>query len=116
MRAQMFRPRLVTVATSVFVAGLCNAFIYTGGYLAILAIEFLMKGGGGATFAGAVAAFIVTLMFTLLLSSIITFLLAFPIAAISLALGFTGVRAFIVAPAIGAALACAIASLLDLEL
>jgi hypothetical protein len=57
-----------------------------------------------------------TLAFTLLVSCIFTFLLAFPIAIVSRTFGFTGQRAFIVGPAIGAVLACAIASVLDVAL
>lgn len=112
----MKKPPTMAVATSVFMAGIGNAFIYTLGYVALVAIQFLTKDSGDATFASATTAFIITLMFTLLLSTIITFLLAFPIAAICRALGFTGKRAFLIAPAIGAALACGIASALDVAL
>ena len=59
------------------------------------------------------SAFIIALMFTLLLSSIITFLLAYPIAVVCRLFGLTGNRAFLIAPALGAALACWIASALD---
>lgn len=107
------KPRLMAVATAVFVAGMGNAFIYSFGYLAILIVQFATRGGGGASFGGAVGSFIITVLFTLLMSSIITFLLAFPIAAMCRWRGYTGLRAFLVAPAIGAALACWIASKMD---
>jgi hypothetical protein len=113
---KMQKPSYMAVATAVFMAGISNAFIYTLGYVAMVAIQFVFKGGGGASFGSATTAFIISLMFTLLLSSIITFLLAFPIAVICRKLGFVGSRAFIVAPAVGAALACWIASVLDVAM
>ncbi len=110
----MPKPRAMTVATSVFIAGIGNALIYTLGFLAILVVRFLTMGGGGATIGSSVSALLITLILSLLLSSLITFLLAFPIAAVCLALGFTGVLAFILAPAVGSAIACAIGALMHL--
>ena len=112
----MQRPGLLSIATAVFVAGIVNALVYTLGYLAILIIQFVTRGGDGASFGGALGSLIVTLLFTLLLSSIITFVLAFPIAAICGWRGFTGIRSYLIAPAIGAAITCGIASLLDVAL
>lgn len=112
----MQKPGYFAVATAVFMAGIGNALIYVLGYVAMVAIQFLTKDAGGASFASASTAFIIALMFTLLLSSIITFLLAFPIAVICRLFGFTGTRTFIFAPAVGAALACLIASVLDVAL
>lgn len=94
-------------------AGIGNALIYVPGYVAMVAIQFLTKEAGGASLASAISAFIIALMFTLLLSSIITFLLAYPLAVVCLLLGFTGNRAVLIAPALGAALTCWIASALD---
>ncbi len=74
---------------------------------------FLTGDSGDAAFASASSAFIISLMFTMLLSCIITFLVAFPIAVICRTFGFTGSRAYLVAPAVGAALVCWIASALD---
>lgn len=111
----MHKPSPMAVATSVFMAGINNAFIYALGYVALVAIQFLTKGGEG-NFGSALTAFIMILIVALVLSSIITFLLAFPIAMICRLCGFTGKRAFIVAPAIGAAVACGVASLLDVVL
>ena len=113
---RMGKPRLMTVATAVFCAGIVNALVYTFGYLAILIIQFVVRGGDGASFGGAVGSLIITLLFTLLISGIITFLFAFPIAALCRWRGWTGIRAFILAPAIGAAAVCAIASMLDVAL
>ena len=112
----MSRPRPMAVATAVFIAGIGNAFIYTLGYLVILIAQFAIKGGSGASLGGAIGSLVITLVFTLLISGIITFLLAFPIAMICRAFRFVGNRAFVVAPAIGAALACAIARLMDVAL
>jgi hypothetical protein len=109
----MIKPGYFAIATSVFMAGICNAFIYTLGYVAMVVIQFVAKGSGGASFASATSAFVIALMFTLLLSSIITFLLAYPIAIICRLFGLTGNRAFLCAPAIGAGLACWTASTLD---
>lgn len=112
----MAKHRLLAVATSVFAAGIVNALIYTLGYLVILIIQFALRGGDGASFGGAISSLIVTLLFTLLLSSIITFVLTFPIAVMCRWFGLTGVRSYIVAPAVGSAIACGIASLLDVAL
>jgi hypothetical protein len=112
----MKKPGYFAIATAVFMAGIGNALIYVLGYVAMVAIQFLTKDAGGATFGSALSAFIISLMFTLLLSSIITFLLAYPIAVVCRLFGFVGNRAFIIAPAIGAALACWIASVLDVAL
>ena len=112
----MQKPGYFAIATSVFTAGIGNALIYVLGYVAMVAIQFLTKDAGDATFASATSAFIIALMFTLLLSSIITFLLAFPIAALCRLFGWTGNRAFVIAPAVGAALACWIASALDVAM
>ena len=112
----MQKPSRLAVATAVFAAGLGNAFVYTLGFLALVLIQFVTKGGGGSTVGSAIGAFIVTLLFSLLLSSIITFVFAFPIAFICRAFGWIGPRAYIVAPAVGAAIVCAIASLLGVAL
>ncbi|WP_148649481.1 hypothetical protein [Novosphingobium barchaimii] len=112
----MNNPRMMAVATAVFAAGIVNALVYTLGYLAILIVQFAVRGGDGASFGGAVGSLIITLLFTLLISSLITFVLAFPIAAFCRWRGFTGLRSFVIAPAIGAAIACGIASLLAVAL
>ena len=112
----MLKPSPMAVATSVFMAGINNAFVYALGYVALVAIQFLTKGGGDGNFGSAITAFIMILIVALLISSIVTFLLAFPIAMICRLCGFTGQRAFIVAPAIGAAIACGVASILDVVL
>ena len=112
----MQKPSHMAIATSVFMAGIGNALLFTLGFVALVVIQFLTKDSGDASLASAASAFIITLMFTLLLSSIITFLLAFPIAVICRKFGWTGDRAFLVAPAVGAAVACWIASVLDVEL
>jgi hypothetical protein len=112
----MQKPGYMAVATAVFMAGISNAFIYTLGYVALVAIQFLMKNSGDATLGSATSAFIITLMFSLLLSTIITFVLAFPIAAICRKLGCIGNRSYLVAPAVGAVLACWVASKLDVAL
>ncbi|TVV74764.1 hypothetical protein [Sphingomonas solaris] len=103
----------MTVATAVFMAGIGNGLVYTLGYLFLLLIQFVTKGGGGANLGSAVTSLLVTLMFSTLLSCIITVVLALPIALVCRWLGWTGTRAFVIAPAVGAAIACAIASLLD---
>lgn len=112
----MQKPGYMAIATATFMAGMGNAFIYTLGYAALVVIQFLTKESGDATLSSAATAFIIALMFTLLLSSIITFLLAFPIAIICRTFGFVGNRAYILAPALGAGLACWIASVLDVAL
>ncbi len=111
----MTKPKLMAVATAVVIAGIGNALIYTLGFVALLVFQFVTQDVGGATLASASSALIITLMFTLLLSTIITFILAFPIALICRAFGLIGTKAFIIAPAIGAALACWVASKLDVE-
>lgn len=111
----MAKPKLMAVATAVVMAGIGNALIYTLGFVALLLFQFITKDAGGATLGSATSALIITLMFTLLLSTIITFILAFPIALICRAFGLIGTKAFIIAPAIGAALACWVASKLDVE-
>ena len=111
----MTKPKLMAVATAVVMAGISNALIYTLGFVALLVFQFITKDAGGATLGSASSALIITLMFTLLLSTIITFVLAFPIALICRAFGLIGTKAFIIAPAIGAALACWVASKLDVE-
>jgi hypothetical protein len=111
----MTKPKLMAVATAVVMAGISNAIIYTLGFVVLLIFQFLTKDAGGATLASASSALIITLMFTLLLSTIITFILAFPIALICRAFGFMGSKAFLIAPAIGAAFACWVASKLDVE-
>lgn len=113
MGKNMYKPGSMAVATSIFTAGIINAFIYALGYVALVAIQFLTKDTGDATLSSATTAFIMILIVSLVLSTIITFLLAFPIATICRLCGFTGTRAFIIAPAIGAAFACWVASLLD---
>lgn len=112
----MQKPGYFAVATAVFTAGISNAFIYTLGYVALVAIQFITKDSGDATLASATTAFIITLMFSLLMSTIITFILAFPIAAICRLLGFTSNLSYLVAPAVGSALACWVASKLDVAL
>lgn len=113
MGNNMHKPGSMAVATAIFTSGIINAFIYTLGYVALVAIQFLTQDAGDATLTSAITAFIMILIVSLVLSTIITFLLAFPIATICRLCGFTGTGAFIVAPAIGAALACWVASLLD---
>jgi hypothetical protein len=112
----MRKPSALSVATAVFTAGICNALIYSLGYIVLVALQFLTKGGGGANFGSAATAFIMTLAFSLLISSIVTFLLAFPIAVICRAFGFTGQWAFVFGPTIGAALVCFIASRFDVAM
>ena len=109
----MAKPSILAVATSVFMAGIGNALIYTAGFVLLVTVQFLTKGSDGGSFASALSAFIITLIFTLLLSSIITFILAFPIALVCRWFNLTGNTAFLVAPAVGAGIACAIASVLD---
>ncbi|UVO53679.1 hypothetical protein [Sphingomonas sp. SUN039] len=104
---------MLAVATSVFMAGIINALIYTMGFVVLVAIQFLTQGPGGGSFTSAITAFIITLIFTLLLSSIITFVLAFPIALVCRWFNLTGNLAFMIAPAVGAGFACALASVLD---
>ena len=111
----MTKPKLMAVATAVVMAGIGNALIYTLGFVALLVFQFVTKNTGGATLASASSALIITLMFTLLLSTIITFILAFPIALICRAFDMIGTKAFMIAPATGAALACWVASKLDVE-
>ena len=112
----MRKPGIMAVATSIFMAGIVNALIYTAGFVLLVAVQFVTKGSGGGSFTSALSAFIITLIFTLLLSSIITFILAFPIALICRWFRLTGNTAFLIAPAVGAAIACAIASVLDVAL
>ena len=109
----MQKPGYFAIATAVFTAGIGNALIYVLGFVAMVVIQFLTKDAGGASIASALSAFIIALMFTLLLSSIITFLLAYPIAVVCRLFGLTGNRAFLIAPALGAAFACWVASALD---
>ncbi len=109
----MQKPGYMAIATSVMMAGISNALIYTLGYAALVVYLFASGDSGDASLASATSAFIISLMFTLLLSSIITFLVAFPIALICRKLGFIGNRAFLIAPAMGAALVCWVASKLD---
>lgn len=114
--AIMKKPGKFAVATAVFLAGIGNAFIYVMGYALLVVIQFVTGDSGDATLSSASTSFVIALMFTLLLSTIITFLLAFPIATVCRAFGFTGKRSFLIAPAVGAALACWIASVLDVAL
>ncbi len=109
----MMKPKVMAVGTAVVMAGIGNALIYTLGFVALLLFQFATKDGGDATLASASSALIITLMFTLVLSTIITFLLAFPIALVCRVFGFTGNRAFAIAPGIGASFACWVASKLD---
>lgn len=109
----MTKPKLMAVGTAVVMAGIGNAFIYTLGFFALLIFQFVTKDAGDATLASAASALIITLMFTLLLSTIITFIVAFPVAFVCRLFGFIGNRAFVIAPAIGAALVCWVASKLD---
>ena len=110
------KPKRMAVATAIFTAGIGNAVVYTLGFLILVAIQFVTSSGGGATFGAAMSAFLVTFLVSLLLSSLITFIMTAPIAFLCRAFGFTGARAYLVAPAIGAAVACAIASLLGVAL
>lgn len=112
----MPKPGFMAIATAVVMAGITNALIYVLGYVALVVFLFLTGDSGDATLASASSAFIIALMFTLLLSTIITFLAALPIAVICRTFGFTGQRAYLIAPAIGAALVCWIASALDVAL
>ena len=107
----MTKPKLMSVGTAVVMAGISNALIYTLGFVALLLFQFVTKDAGGATLASASSALIITLMFTLFLATI----MAFPMALICRAFGFIGNRAFVIAPAIGAALVCWVASKLDVE-
>ena len=109
----MPKPSFMAIATAVMMAGISNALIYVLGYVALVIFLFLTGDSGDATLASASSAFIISLMFTLLLSCIITFLVAFPIAVICRTFGFIGKRAFLIAPAVGAVLVCWIASKLD---
>lgn len=111
----MTKPKYMSVATAVVMAGISNALIYTLGFVALLVFQFVTKDAGGATLASASSALIITLMFTLFLATIITFIVAFPMALVCRAFGFVGNRAFVIAPAIGAALVCWVASKLDVE-
>ncbi len=111
----MTKPKLMAVGTAVVMAGIANAFIYTLGFVALVVFQFITKDAGGATLASAGSAFLITLMFTLLLSTIITFVLAFPLAIICRAFGFIGTKAFVIVPALGAAFACWVVSLLDVN-
>lgn len=111
----MKKPKLMAVGTAVVMAGISNALIYTLGFVALLLFQFVTKDTGGATLASASSALIITLMFTLFLATIITFIVAFPMALICRAFGFIGNKAFVIAPAIGAALVCWVASKLDVE-
>ena len=106
----MTKPKLMSVGTAVVMAGISNALIYTLGFVALLLFQFVTKDAGGATLASASSALIITLMFTLFLATIITFIVAFPMALICRAFGFIGNRAFVIAPAIGAANRSALSS------
>lgn len=112
----MQKPGFMAIATAVMMAGISNALIYVLGYVALVVFLFLTKDSGDATIASATSAFIISLMFTMLLSCIITFLVAFPMAVICRTFGLIGKRSFVIAPAIGAALVCWIASALDVAL
>ncbi len=111
----MKKPATMAVATAVLMAGIGNALIYTLGFVALLLFQFATKDSGDATLASATSALIITLMFTLILATIITFIVAFPIALVCRMFGLLGNRAFVIAPAIGAALVCWVASKLDVE-
>lgn len=112
----MYKPSSMAVATSVFMAGITNAIVYTLGYVALVAIQFLTKDAGDVSFGSAFTAFIMIFVVSLVLSTVITFLLAFPIAMIFRLFGFTGPLAFLIGPAIGAAIACGVSSVLDVVL
>lgn len=96
----MTKPKLMAVGTAVVMAGISNALIYTLGFVALLLFQFATKDAGEATLASASSALIITLMFTLFLATIITFIVAFPMALICRAFGFVGNKAFVIAPAI----------------
>lgn len=95
----MRRPNLLGVAASVFVAGVCNALIYTLGFLILLLYNFFTKPGGDLSNIFTTA--LVTLVFTGIVLTFITVLIALPIALVFWAFGFTRKWAYLVAPAIG---------------
>lgn len=109
-------PSRMAVATAIFAAGIGNAVVYTLGFLILVAIQFATKSGGAATFGAAMSAFVVTFIVSLLLSTLITFIVTAPIAFVCRAFGFTSFLAYLIAPVIGAAIVCAVASLLGVAL
>lgn len=110
------KPAVMAIATSVLMAGIGNALIYSLGYAALVAFKFITQDSGDATFGSFLSAFIITLVFTMLLSNILTFVLAFPIALICRMFGWVGNRAYLIAPTVGAVLASWVASKLDVAI
>ena len=108
----MTKPSKMATATAVFTAGICNGLVYTLGFLLLVLVQFVTKGGSGASFVAVLSSFVVTLIFSTVLATLITFIVAFPIAMIFRAFKFLDWKAYLIAPAIGAVIACAIASLL----
>ena len=96
----MPRPSLLAVATSVFVAGISNALIYTLGFLILLVVQFLAKAGGGNLSDVMTTSFTI-LVFCVVIFTFITFVIGFPIALAFWTFGYTGKWAFVIAPAIG---------------
>ena len=104
----MRRPNLLGVMASIVIAGFCNALIYTFGFLVLLLYNFVTKPGGDI---GVIlTAVLTTLVFTGIVYTFITVIIAVPIALVFWAFGFTRRWAFLVAPAIGVVPVALIAS------
>lgn len=95
----MRRPNLLGVVATVFTAGVCNALIYTLGFFVLLLFNYFTKPGGDMD--AIVTTALVTLVFTSIVLTFITVLLALPIALVFWAIGYTRNWAFVIAPAIG---------------
>ena len=104
----MPRPNLLAVAVSVFVAGVSNALIYTLGFLILLMLQFLGKGGGHLQ--DVLTTSFTILVFCLVIFTAITFVIGFPIALVFWAIGYTGKWAYVIAPTIGLGLVLLMAS------
>ena len=66
-RMKTQKPAVMAIATSVLMAGIGNALIYSLGYAALVGFKFITQDSGDATFGSFLSAFIITLVFTMLL-------------------------------------------------
>ena len=76
----MRRPNLLGVVASVFTAGVCNALIYTLGFLVLLLYNFFTKPGGDI--GNILTTALVTLVFTSIVLTFITVVIGLPIALV----------------------------------
>lgn len=106
----MRRPSVMAVAIAIFTAGICNAIIYTLLSFVIGLVQTMYKGSEQFTVGSLFGTTLTTLIFSLFLSSIVTFIIGFPIGAICLKIGAIKRRTFVIAALPGAVVLAALAS------